>query len=82
MKYDLNSFYCINCGKRGLDIMRKASKKKEKFHRKKLYCPNCQKVVNHIECKNDTEVFEFKEDFEAGLFKEEAEESLRECEGD
>jgi hypothetical protein len=32
--------------------------------------------VNHIECRNDSEVYEFKQAFEAGEYKEELEESL------
>ena len=32
--------------------------------------------VNHIECRNDTEVYEFKQAFEAGEYEKEVEESI------
>ena len=36
-----------------LESKRKDCKRKEKFHRKKLYCLNCRCEVNHIELKSD-----------------------------
>lgn len=74
---EIHDFYCINCGQRGLPIVRRHSLQHEKFHRKKLYCPWCKMTVNHIECRNDEEAFEFKQAFENGEYAEEAEESLR-----
>jgi hypothetical protein len=32
--------------------------------------------VNHIECRNDSEVYEFKQNFAEGVYKEEAEQSV------
>lgn len=75
-KIVMNSFYCINCGKKTLDLPRNRGFQHEKFHRKKLYCFNCKTEINHVECKNDEEVWDFKEDFLNGNFKEEALESL------
>ena len=77
-----HDFYCLLCGKKSLTLPRKDSKKKEKFHRKKLYCLNCQCEVNHIELKNEAEIFEFKQDFEDGIFVEEALESKEVCENE
>ena len=74
-----HDFYCLQCGKRAMSIQRPRAKMREKFHRKKLYCPHCRTTLNCIEVKNDTEVFEFREMFEAGEFKIEAEKSIEEC---
>ena len=75
-KYTEHSFYCIRCGQRGLPISRPDSHNYGKHHRKKLWCPHCKMTLNHIECRNDSEVYEFKQAFEAGKYKEELEESL------
>ena len=75
-KYKTHEFYCISCGQKGIDLMRKQGYQHEKFHRKKLYCIYCKKEVNHIECKTLEEVEEFKINFENGVYKEEAEESI------
>lgn len=72
----INDFYCMACGTKGLSLPRKAGKEHEIFHRKRLYCPNCRMEVNHIECRNDDEAYEFKIAFELGEFVEEANESI------
>ena len=74
-KMSEHNFYCIKCGKPGIPLARPQSHKRERFHRKKLYCPWCKTMVNHIECKTQDEVYEFKMDFEEGKFEEE----LKEC---
>ena len=78
-KIDIHDFYCINCGRKALSCVRPQAHRREKFHRKKLYCPWCQVTLNCVECANDTEAFDFKEQFEKGAFQEEAEISLAEC---
>ena len=75
-KYENHSFYCLNCGKRGIPIWRNKSYLYSKNHRKALYCPHCQLTVNHIEIRNLDEKIKFQEDFEKGLFKEEALQSI------
>ena len=70
-----NDFYCINCGHKGIPLPRK--KTKEYFHRKKMYCPWCGKIVNHIECHNNGEAVIFLENYQLGLYQEEARESLQ-----
>ena len=71
-KIDIHDFYCIQCGERALSCVRPQSHRRERFHRKKLYCPHCKVMINTIEIKNDVEAYEFKEMYEAGDFKEEA----------
>jgi len=75
-KIEQHEFYCIKCGRAGLPLARPANRRREKFHRKKLYCIYCKQEVNHIECKNQAEVEEFKENFKNGIYKQECEESL------
>jgi hypothetical protein len=72
----MSTFYCLQCGKQGIPIPRNRGHQREKFHRKRMYCPFCKEEVNMVECKNPMEVFEFKEDFERGIYNEEAKESL------
>ena len=74
--YESHNFYCINCGKKGLNIYRNKSHFHKKFHRKKLYCPWCKQYVNHIECYTIEDEEKFLEDFKNGVYKDEAEESL------
>jgi len=76
-KQVINSdFYCLNCGKRGIPLMRKKSHLHPEGHRKKLYCPNCKKEVNHVEVRSFSEKEQFLQDFNNGKFKEEAQESI------
>lgn len=60
------------CGKEGIPIQRQRGKQRENGHRKVLYCINCKKSVNHIECKTDEDVFDFKTKYAAGDFIAEA----------
>ena len=71
-----HSFYCIKCGNKGMPLMRKQGFKRERFHRKKLYCIHCKEEINHIECQTQDEIYKFKEDFENGVYINEAEESI------
>lgn len=75
-KFSEHNFYCMRCGRKGLPIARRDSHNYSKHHRKRLWCPWCGMEVNHIECRNDSEVYEFKQAFEAGEYKEEAEKSI------
>lgn len=74
--YAEHSFYCINCGNKGIPLMRKQGFKHQGMHRKKLYCVFCKQEVNHVECKTLDEIEEFHINFENGVYKDEAEESL------
>lgn len=75
-KYEDHSFYCLNCGNKGIPIWRNRGHLHEKNHRKALYCPYCKTTVNHIEITNFEEIENFKENFNKGLYKEEAIESI------
>jgi hypothetical protein len=66
-----HSFYCIQCGNRGIPILRRNSRRTEKFHRKKLYCIYCKIPINHIECKDMEEVKVFKKKFKRGEYLDE-----------
>lgn len=72
----MSDFYCLQCGNRGIPLPRSKGHRREKFHRKKLYCPHCKTDVNHAEVKNYTEVLEFKENFNKGIYAVEAKESI------
>lgn len=65
-KMDFNYFYCPTCGQRGYELPRPSGHRREKFHRKWLYCPHCRKQVNMIECKDDEDIYEFKIQFAKG----------------
>jgi hypothetical protein len=75
-KMELHSFYCMNCGKKALELMRKCGKQHGDFHRKKLYCPWCKVESNCIECRTPFDVEEFQANFAEGLYKEENEQSI------
>jgi hypothetical protein len=75
-RYSEHSFYCIQCGNKGIPLMRKEGFQHGKHHRKKLYCPCCRQEVNHVECKTYDDVIEFKENFENGVYKDEAQASI------
>ena len=75
-KIELHDFYCLKCGNKGLGIFRNVGFQRERFHRKKLYCPFCKEEVNHIECKTPEEIEELKKNFENGVYRDEAKESL------
>lgn len=71
-----HDFYCLYCGNRNISILRPRGYLRERGHRKVLYCPYCKNTVNHYECRDDEEAFDFKEKFKEGIFIEEAEESI------
>ena len=77
--YSEHSFYCINCGNKGIPLMRPQGFKHAGMHRKKLYCIHCRQEVNHVECKTFDEVEEFHTNFENGVYKDEAKESISAC---
>ena len=74
--YVEHSFYCIRCGNKGIPLRRNSGHQHAQSHRKKLYCPYCKMEVNHVECKNDEDVYNFKLDFEEGVFINEVEDSF------
>lgn len=71
-----HEFICLNCGRVGIPIFRKAGQEREQYHRKKLYCIWCKTEVNHIEVRNDYEKATIREAYDNGAFIEEAQESV------
>lgn len=71
-KYIFHSFFCPVCGQKMMDLPRKQGHKHKDFHRKKLYCPWCQREVNCIEIKDIMQEMTFKENFAKGIYKDEA----------
>lgn len=69
-------FFCLNCGSESVPLMRKQGHQHGRFHRKKLYCYHCKTEINHIECKDEGDIYEFKMNYKEGAYKHEAEESL------
>lgn len=69
-----SEFYCCRCGAKGMPVIRKQSKQREKGHLKKLWCIHCKDEVNHVEIRpfDDYNYEDFKEDFEEGIFEEAA----------
>ena len=45
------SLICPECGNI-TSIWRRTGRQKELYHKKKFFCPMCQKELNHIELKN------------------------------
>lgn len=72
-----SSFYCPACGEKVMELPRKRSSQKERFHRKKLTCFGCKKTLNCVEIRYYEDEIQFKEDFAAGLYKEEVERELQ-----
>lgn len=75
--YEIHDFYCINCGEKGIPLMRPGNKKKATGHRKNMYCYHCKHTVNHIECNSIEAVAKFKDNFDKGLYQEEAQKELQ-----
>ena len=44
-------FYCVVCGRRGIPITRRRGAERDAGHLKKIFCLQCQKEHNHVECK-------------------------------
>ena len=70
--YRTHDFYCLNCGKKNISVMRPRGFLRERGHRKAMYCPHCKLDVNHLECRNDEDAFNFKK----GKYIQEAKESI------
>lgn len=65
----IHDFYCVKCGFK-MELPRKKSKKRETKHLKKLYCLNCKKEINFVECNNITYNYEnYLEDKQNGIFE-------------
>lgn len=45
-----NEFYCVDCGSKGIPVVRRKGAERGAGHLKKLYCLKCGREVNHVEC--------------------------------
>ena len=77
--FETHDFYCMNCGRKALPLMRIKSHKHTTLHRKALYCPWCRIIVNHVEIANDEQKNWFLNEFTNGVFQKEALESIQHC---
>ena len=70
MKNTQSRFFCVECGREGIPILRKQCSQRERGHLKKLYCIYCQKEVNHAEIREIGGYTEedFRLEFESGRF--------------
>ncbi len=59
-----------------MELPRQRSHQHSKHHRKRLWCPYCKIEINHIECKNEDDIYEFKMKYLDGDYIEEAQESI------
>lgn len=75
-KFEMHDFYCLQCANKTIPVARKLSQRRERFHRKKLWCPHCKTEINCIEITTQEEKEKFMEAYKNGEYKEEAEESL------
>lgn len=67
LKLTMNSdFYCVNCLTKGIPIPRRSGSERKAGHLKRLYCLNCKKEFNHVECKAGT-----RYDFDDLIFEKE-----------
>ena len=70
MRYVSHSFFCTNCGQKGIPIARSVGKLREPGHLKKLYCIYCKAEHNFAEIGPGYSEEDFRREFEAGNFKE------------
>lgn len=67
----ISRFFCCECGKEGIPIVRKSCAKRESGHLKKLFCIFCGKETNHAEikdCDSKYTVEDFNLEFNLGRF--------------
>jgi hypothetical protein len=74
--YETHDFYCLQCANKTIPVVRSFAKKREKFHRKKLWCCHCKTEINCIEVTNLEEKEKFMEAFHNGEYEQEAKDSL------
>ena len=69
-RYTISDFYCTECGRRGINIVRKVGKEREPGHLKKIFCLYCNKETNHAEVRpfGAYDYEDFEEEFRLGRF--------------
>jgi hypothetical protein len=65
-----SEFFCTQCGRQGIPIVRRAGKQREAGHLKKLYCLYCGKETNHAEVRpfGAYNREDFEQEFKLGRF--------------
>lgn len=65
-----SDFYCVECGHKGIPIVRNIGAQRESGHLKNLFCLNCGKECNHAEIRPGSNYTyeDFKLEFESGRF--------------
>ena len=72
-RMEANDFYCVECGRKGIPIVRKHGYYREAGHLKKLYCLCCQTETNHAEIKVGNANYTYDDfllEFTLGRFKD------------
>ena len=49
--FAFDDFYCTQCGTKGIPIIRKRGSERSGGHLKKIFCLQCGRETNHVECK-------------------------------
>lgn len=67
----MSDFYCTNCGKKGIPILRKKGSERENGHLKKMFCIYCNQEENMVEIKPNGKytVEDFKLEYQYGNFE-------------
>lgn len=61
MDYE-DEFYCTRCGNRQMfSIPRPTAKQRPAGHLKKMFCFNCKKEVNFVECKPFSKKYNYRD---------------------
>lgn len=63
-------FFCTQCGREGLPVIRKKGQEREAGHLKKLYCIYCKQEVNHAEIREigGYNIDDFTKEYNLGRF--------------
>lgn len=66
-----SDFYCTECGKKGIPILRKIGQERESGHLKKIFCLYCQKDCNMVEIKPNSSytLEDFEKEFNGHNFE-------------
>lgn len=65
-----SDFYCVECGKKGIPIVRNIGAQRESGHLKNLFCIYCGKECNHAEIRPGSNYTyeDFMREFKMGRF--------------
>lgn len=68
-----SDFYCTECGKKGMPLLRKEGQMREAGHLKKIYCLYCGKETNMVEIRSVGAGYtlqDFEDEIRYGNFKD------------